>query len=155
MIRIHQLLAQRSTNPAVAMLLLLVVAFRLLLPPGLMLSQSTGSVGNELTICSGHGALFDNTSATSTDPASKTAAKDLAEALARSTQLPDHQHAGELCPFSAAFATGLIATLLFSAHWLGIVVSARVAHPVDDVISAVEPTRGFLGARAPPCLKLV
>jgi hypothetical protein len=83
---------QRQTNPAAAILLLLVVAFRLLLPPGLMLSRSTYSAGNELTICSGQGALFDNTSATGANPASKIAAKDLVEALARSTQLTDHQH---------------------------------------------------------------
>ncbi|SKC99214.1 hypothetical protein SAMN05445504_7653 [Burkholderia sp. CF099] len=155
MIRIHQLLAQRQTNPAAAILLLLVVAFRLLLPPGLMLSQSTGSGGNELTICSGHGALFDNTSAISADPALKVAAKDLAEALDRSTQLTGHQHTSDLCPFSTALAICLATTLLFAAHWLGIVVSATIAHPADDVVPAAAPTHGLLGARAPPCITLV
>lgn len=135
MIRIHQLLAQRLTNPAASMLLL-VVAFRLLLPPGLLLSQSTRSAGNELTICNGHSALFDNTSTISADSASKVAEKDLAEALARSTQQAGHQHASDLCPFRTALAICLPTTLLFAAHWLGIVVSAT-PDPSDRISDSV------------------
>ncbi|WP_414449250.1 hypothetical protein AB4851_25180 [Burkholderia sp. 22PA0099] len=64
MIRLRHLLAQRLTHPAAASLLLLVVAFRLLLPPGLMLAPSTGERGVDLSICSGHGALFGDAPAT-------------------------------------------------------------------------------------------
>lgn len=151
MIRIRRMLARSRTNLAVATLLLLIVAFRLLLPPGLMLTPSTGTTGDEPVICSGHGTLFDGTSAISADPAAKTAAENLAEALARSTGLADHGHATDLCPFSAALALGHVTTLPLGANRLGIFLSARLARPVNAVVPAA-PTHGLLGARAPPFL---
>jgi hypothetical protein len=153
MLQIRHLLAQRLTNPAVVTLLLLVVAFRLLLPPGLMLSPSTGTAGGDLAICSGHGALFG--SAISATPAAKAAAENLAKAFTSSTRQADHPHAGDLCPFSAALAVGLATTLPVRAHWLHIAVSAKTARPADGVFPAAAPTRGQLGARAPPFPTLV
>lgn len=155
MLRIRHLLAQRLTNPAVATLLLLVVAFRLLLPPGLMLSPSTGTAGGDLAICSGHGTLFDDTSAISATSAARAAAENLTKALASSTQQADHPHAGDLCPFSAGLAIGLATTLPVGAQWLRVAVGARTARPANDLFPATAPTRGLLGARAPPFPTLV
>lgn len=131
------------------MLLLLVVAFRLLLPPGLMLSPSTGVAGNGLAICSGHGALFDGAAAISTDPAAKATADDLANALGQSTPPGDHERAGDTCPFSVALALGLTTSVVPGAGWLSILVCATFARPVNAVVIPA-PTRGLLGARAPP-----
>jgi len=150
MLQLRHLLAQRLTNPAVAALLLLVVAFRLLLPPGLMLAPSTGTAGDVLAICSGHGELFADNLAVSSTPAAKAAAENLAKAFNTSTQQTDHSHTGDLCPFSAALAVGLGNTLPVGAHWLRFTVSARTVRPADDSSPAAAPTRGLLGARAPP-----
>lgn len=154
MLRIRHLLAQRLTNPAVTSLLLLVVAFRLLLPPGLMLSPSTSAARGNLAICSGHGALFDGTATISADPAAKAAAENLADAFANSTQYADHLHASDLCPFSAALAISVVTTPLVLAHWLRIAVSALTAHPTDDALPAATSAHGPLGARAPPLATL-
>lgn len=150
MIRIRHLLAQRLTNPAVASLLLLVVAFRLLLPPGLMLSQSTGADIGGLVICSGHGALFDSGVAISADPAVRTARADLVNALGHFTSHAGYPQSGDICPFSAAFAVGIAITLLVTACWLRSIASTRAARPADAVSPAAPPTFGPLGARAPP-----
>ncbi len=155
MIRLRHLLARHLTNPAAASLLLLLVAFRLLLPPGLMLAPSTGADAGGLVICSGHGALFDDvTGGSSADPAARAAAADLARALAPSTDHADHAdpraHAGDLCPFSAALAIGVAAVLLVTALWLRTATGASRARPADDVLPATAPARGPLGARAPP-----
>ncbi|MBN3728184.1 hypothetical protein, partial [Burkholderia sp. Ac-20379] len=107
MLRLRHLLAQRLTHPALASWLLLIVAFRLLLPPGLMLAPSTGGSGVDLSICSGHGALFGDAPALagvhrSADPGAQAAEAELAQALAGSPHHPapdaDAQHAGDLCP---------------------------------------------------------
>jgi hypothetical protein len=154
MIRLRHLLAQRMTNPVVASLLLLAVAFRLLLPPGLMLAPSTGTDSIGLAICSGHGALFDNASTPSLAPAAQAAATDLANALAGSTpSTDDHQHAGDLCPFSAALAIGLATALPPLVHALRAIVRGQLT-PADDSLPATGPAHGPLGARAPPVAPL-
>lgn len=159
MTRLRHLLAQRLTHPAAASLLLLVVAFRLLLPPGLMLAPSAGGSGVDLSICSGHGALFDNASALDggnrrADPGAQAAEADLAKALAGSPHPPaphaDAQHAGDLCPFSAALAIGLAPALPLPAYWLRIATAARPPFPTNDASPAASPVHGSLGARAPP-----
>lgn len=150
MIRLRHLLAQRLTNPAVALLLLLIVAFRLLLPPGLMLASSSGVDGIDLAICSGHGPLFSVPAARSDDLAAQAAAADLAHALASSPHQADpQQHAGDLCPFSAALALGLVSALPVPTYWLRI-AAVRCSAPADDAPMAAAPARGPLGARAPP-----
>ncbi|HDV8349160.1 hypothetical protein [Burkholderia vietnamiensis] len=150
MIRIRHLLARRLTNPAVAALLLLVVAFRLLLPPGLLLAPNSGADGIDLAICSGHGPLFNLPVAHSDDLAAQAAAADLAHALTSSTHRADpQQHAGDLCPFSAALAIGLVSALPVPAHWLR-TAAGGCAAPADDIPTATAPARGPLGARAPP-----
>ncbi|MEK6346738.1 MAG: hypothetical protein V4764_04625 [Burkholderia sp.] len=154
MIRLRHLLARRLTHPAAASLLLLVVAFRLLLPPGLMLSESPATDGGGLVICSGHGALADDTLGLSLDPAAKAAAADLAHALAGSPAPADHAHSGDICPFSAALAFGVALTLLVSVHWLRARTRARPVRPADDALLAAAPSSGPLGARAPPRLSL-
>ncbi|MEK6423722.1 MAG: hypothetical protein V4801_29380 [Burkholderia gladioli] len=160
MLRLRSLLAQRLTHPAVASLLLLIVAFRLLLPPGLMLAPSTGGSGVDLSICSGHGAWFATGPALaggghSADPGAQAAEADLARALAGSPHPApnaDAQHAGDLCPFSAAFAVGLAPALPLPAYWLRLVTGARRPFPADDASPAASPVHGALGARAPPRL---
>ncbi|WP_186012628.1 hypothetical protein [Burkholderia gladioli] len=150
MIRIRHLLARHLTNPAVAALLLLVVAFRLLLPPGLMLAPTSGPDSIDLAICSGHGPLTNLLAGRSSDFAAQAAAANLAHALAGSTHQADpQQHAGDLCPFSAALAIGLAGALPPPAHWLRI-AAARCAAPADDTPTAAAPAHGPLGARAPP-----
>jgi hypothetical protein len=154
MLRIRHLLAQRLTNPAVTSLLLLVVAFRLLLPPGLMLSPSTGVARGDLAICSGHGALVDDPSTISANPVAKAAVENLANAFAGSPQHADHVHASDLCPFSAALAIGVATSPLVLAHWLRLTASAVTARPTDDAFPSAAPTHGPLGARAPPLATL-
>ncbi|WP_246792428.1 hypothetical protein [Burkholderia perseverans] len=154
MTRIRHLLARRLTNPLVASLLLLAVAFRLLLPPGLMLAPSTGTDGVGLAICSGHGALFDDVSTLSLAPAAQAAATDLANALAGSApSTDDHSHAGDLCPFSAALAIGLATALPPLVHALRAIMRGQPS-PADDSLPASGPAHGPLGARAPPVIPL-
>ncbi|MBY4869671.1 MULTISPECIES: DUF2946 family protein [Burkholderia] len=150
MIRLRQLLAQRLTHPAVASLLLLVVAFRLLLPPGLMLSPSTSANIGDLVICSGHGALLDDTVAISAAPAATVAASDLANALGSAESHADHSHSGDICPFSATLAISVAVTVLVTAYWLQSITSTRVPRPANDACPAVTATFGPFGARAPP-----
>ncbi|WP_414445328.1 hypothetical protein [Burkholderia sp. 22PA0106] len=162
MIRLRHLLAQRLTHPAAASLLLLVVVFRLLLPPGLMLAPSIGGRGVDLSICSGHGALFgdaptlggNGNGSRSADPAAQAAEADLAKALAGSPPHPaphaNTQHAGDLCPFSAALAIGLAPTLPLPAYWLRLATGARRPFPADEAPPSASPVHGSLGARAPP-----
>ncbi|MBN3726534.1 DUF2946 family protein [Burkholderia sp. Ac-20379] len=152
MIRLRRLLAQRLTNPAVAALLLLIVAFRLLLPPGLMLATSTGADAAGFAICGGHGALFAD--AATQGGVSVQAAADLAAALAGSEPSSAHPHGGDLCPFSAALAIGLAATLPPPAYWLRIAGGNRPPRPDHAILQGSSPARGPLGARAPPSSRL-
>ncbi|WP_175907249.1 MULTISPECIES: DUF2946 family protein [Burkholderia] len=154
MIRLRRLLAQRLTNPAVASLLLLVVAFRLLLPPGLMLSPSTSANLGDLVICSGHGALFDDTVAMRAAPATTVAVSDLTNALGSADSHADHSHSGDICPFSATLAMSIAVTVLVTAYWLQSIASTRAPRPADDAGPAVTPTYGPFGARAPPLTAL-
>ncbi len=155
MIRLRHLLAQRVTNPAVAALLLLIVAFRLLLPPGLMLATSTRAATAGFTICGGHGALFAATAMQGVggDQAAQAAA-DLATALAGSTPPSADQHGGDLCPFSAALSIGLAATLPPPADWLRIASGKPLPRPGHDILPSHRPAHGPLGARAPPSSRL-
>ncbi|WP_414441886.1 hypothetical protein [Burkholderia sp. 22PA0106] len=152
MIRLRHLLTQRMTNPAVAALLLLIVAFRLLFPPGLMLATSTRAETAGFVICSGHGALFDEatTGGVSVSPAAQAAADDLAKALAGSAPPAAHPHGGDLCPFSAAPAVGLAAALPQPAYWLRIATGNHPPCPDHLILPNSGPALGPLGARAPP-----
>ncbi|WP_459625036.1 hypothetical protein [Burkholderia sp. 3C] len=152
MIRLRHLLARRVTNPAVAALLLLIVAFRLLLPPGLMLATSTRAEAAGFVICGGHGALFDETAprGVSVDHAAQAAAADLAAALTGSPPPSAHPHGSDLCPFSAALGIGLATVLPMPAYWLRIATGNHPPRLAQPIRPGNDPARGPLGARAPP-----
>ncbi|GAB7539232.1 DUF2946 family protein [Burkholderia sp. 22PA0099] len=142
--RLRHLLAQRANHPLLSALILCVLAFRLILPAGLMLDTSADSGAAGLAICSGHGPLDLTSAATQ-------AADDLSRAL---TQSPDSHHArgsahGELCPFSASLASAITLAVLVAVLWNGLGVVARRAAP-RIVRFRPPPAHARPGARAPP-----
>lgn len=142
--RLRHLLAQRANHPVLSALILCVLAFRLILPAGLMLDTSTDSGAAGLAICSGHGPLdLSSAAAQATD--------DLSRALAQS---PDQHHAranahGELCPFSASLASAITLAVLVAVLWSGLGVVARCAAPRNERFRP-HPAHARPGARAPP-----
>ncbi|MEK6350063.1 MAG: DUF2946 family protein [Burkholderia sp.] len=152
--RLRHLLARRANHPVLSALILCVLAFRLILPAGLMLDTSTGDGAAGLAICSGHGPL-DLTSASLTSTSLTPAAAQAADALARAlSQSPDPHHArgnahGELCPFSASLASAITLAVLVAVLWSGLGVVARRAAP-RIVRFRPHPAHARPGARAPP-----
>ena len=103
-------------------LLLLVFAFRLLLPNGLMPSASASARGFGLALCSGHGEFVVQ----AVSPLDLPAGLMPDETSPFEVTRPDgaagtHQNtsAGVTCPFSAvfAYAIGTVVLLLFVSHF--------------------------------------
>ncbi|AJY63729.1 hypothetical protein EFP20_10015 [Burkholderia glumae] len=150
MSRLRPLLARRANHPLLSALMLCVLAFRLILPTGLMLDTSAGGGWPGLVICTGHGPL-------EATGAAAQAAAALEQALAatpgRAGAL-DAPHAGlmqggELCPFSAAFAIAIPFAVLACLRWTRLTIVGRRAAP-RMTRPRRPPHHARPGARAPP-----